>query len=173
LLCGAEVDIGTDGSLDYPDELLSQLDLVVASVHSGFKQDETTITNRIVKAMRHSCVHIIGHPTGRLIGKRDPYAVNIEAIIEAAAASETVLEINGYPERLDLNDTACRLAKEKGALLGIGTDAHTAEHMDYLELGLAVARRGWLEKDDVLNCLSKDELKKKLARKQARSRERT
>lgn len=165
LLCGAEVDIAADGSLDYPDELLRQLDLVIASIHSGFRQDAVTMTSRIIKAIHHPCVHIIAHPTGRLIGRRDPYAVNVEAVIEAAAACGTVLEINGYPERLDLNDTACRLAKEKGAMLGIGTDAHSVQHMDYLELGLAVARRGWLEKNDVLNCLSIKEMKRALSRK--------
>lgn len=162
LLCGTEVDINNDGSLDYPDEILNELDIVIAAIHSGFKQDEKTITNRIIKAMRHPRVHIIAHPTGRLIGEREPYPLTMDAIVEEAAKTNTALEINAYPQRLDLNDIYCRAAKNKGVKLGIGTDAHILDQMEYLELGLSVARRGWLEKKDLLNCLNYNELIKTL-----------
>ena len=165
LLCGTEVDINNDGSLDYPDELLKKLDIVIAAIHTGFKQDEKTITNRIIKAMNHPLVHIIAHPTGRLIGERDAYSLNMDIIIEEAAKTNTALEINAYPQRLDLNDIYCRAAKEKGVKLGIGTDAHIIDQMEYLELGLAVARRGWLEKNDLLNTLGHKELLEKIKMK--------
>ena len=165
LLCGAEVDIHNDGSLDYPDELLKKLDIVIAAIHSGFKQDEKTLTNRIIKAMSNPWVQVIAHPTGRLIGEREAYPLNLEKIIEEAARTRTALEINAYPQRLDLNDIYSRAAKDKGVLLAIGTDAHILDQMDYLELGVAVARRGWLEKKDLLNCLSYSELMKLTHRK--------
>jgi len=165
LLCGTEVDINNDGSLDYPDELLKKLDIVIAAIHTGFKQDEKTITNRIIKAMNHPLVDIIAHPTGRLIGERDAYSLNMDIIIEEAAKTNTALEINAYPQRLDLNDIYCRAAKEKGVKLGIGTDAHIIDQMEYLELGLAVARRGWLEKNDLLNTLGYKELLEKIKMK--------
>ena len=154
LLCGTEVDITNDGGLDYPDELLRKLDFVIASIHAGFKQDEKTLTNRIIKAMRHPLVHSIAHPTGRLIGERDAYAVNLEMVLEEAAQTNTALEINAYPQRLDLNDIYSRAAKDKGVKITIGTDAHRLDQMENLALGLSVARRGWLEKTDILNCLS-------------------
>lgn len=162
LLCGAEVDITNDGSLDYSAEILAQLDFVIAAIHSGFKQDEKTITERIVKAMRHPLVHMIAHPTGRLIGEREAYAVDLEKIMDEAAKTKTMLEINAYPQRLDLSDIYCRTAKEKGVKIGIGTDAHIADQMEYLELGIAVARRGWLEKKDLVNTLSCRELRRYL-----------
>jgi len=158
VLCGSEVDITNDGGLDYPDELLRKLDVVIASIHSGFKQDEKTLTNRMIKAMRHPLVHGIAHPTGRLIGERDAYAVNLEVLLEEAARTNTALEINAYPQKLDLNDIYSRAAKDRGAKLAIGTDAHKLDQMEYLELGLSVARRGWLEKTDILNCLSYTDL---------------
>jgi DNA polymerase (family 10) len=167
LLYGAEVDINSDGSLDYPDEVLEELDFVVAAVHTGFKQDEKTMTARILKAMRHPLVHMIAHPTGRLLGERDPYAVNLDAVVEDAARTGTALEINAYPRRLDLNDVYSRAAKEKGVKLGIGTDAHIIDQMDFLEYGLSVARRGWLEPGDLLNCLGYHALRNFLKEKAA------
>lgn len=162
LLCGTEVDINSEGSLDYPDELLAKLDFVIAAIHTGFKQDEKTITERIMKAMRHPLVDMIAHPTGRLIGERDPYAVDLERIIAQAVKTKTALEINAYPQRLDLSDIYSRTAKEKGVKIGIGTDAHIADQMEYLELGIAVARRGWLEKKDLVNTLNCRELRRHL-----------
>jgi len=162
LLCGTEVDIGNDGKLDYPDDILAELDLVVAAIHTGFKQDEKTITRRIVTAMQHPLVNMLAHPTGRLFGEREPYAVNIEKVLEEAKNTGTAIEINAYPKRLDLNDVYVKAAKERGIKLGIGTDTHILDQMEYIGLGLAVARRGWLEKSDLLNTLSDGKLMKVL-----------
>jgi len=162
LLCGTEVDIGNDGKLDYPDKILSELDLIVAAIHTGFKQDEKTITKRIITAMQHPIVNMIAHPTGRLFGEREPYAVNMEEVLDEAKNTGTCLEINAYPKRLDLNDIYVKAAKERGVKLGIGTDTHILDQMEYLDLGLAVARRGWLEKGDLLNTLSYEKLMKVL-----------
>jgi len=165
VLCGTEVDILSDGSLDYDDELLSQLDLVIAAIHTGFKQSEEQLTKRIISAMENKYVHMIAHPQGRLLGKREPYALNMEKVLRTAQETQTFLEINAYPERLDLYDIYCRKAKEKSILMGIGTDAHTLNQTENLYLGVAVARRGWLEKRDVLNTISYNELIKTLGRK--------
>ncbi|WAC08259.1 MAG: DNA polymerase/3'-5' exonuclease PolX [Thermodesulfobacteriota bacterium] len=165
LVCGTEVDISNDGGLDYPDELLGKLDVVIAAIHSGFKQDEKTLTSRIIKAMHNHRVHCIAHPTGRLIGERDAYAFNLDMVLDEAARTNTALEINAYPQRLDLNDIYSRAAKDKGVKLTIGTDAHSLDQMEYLELGLSVARRGWLGKTDILNCLSYNDLITVLKRK--------
>jgi DNA polymerase (family 10) len=162
LLCGTEVDILSDGSLDYPDDVLKELDLVIAGIHTGFKQDEATLTRRIISAMRNPSVHVIAHPTGRLFGEREPYAINMEAVLKEAARTRTALEINAYPKRLDLNDIYSRAAKDKGILLAIGTDAHISDQMEYLHLGVSVARRGWLESSNLLNTLSYKELLKYL-----------
>jgi DNA polymerase (family 10) len=162
LLCGTEVDIGNDGKLDYPDKLLAELDLVVAAIHTGFKQDEKTITRRIVTAMQHPMVNMIAHPTGRLFGEREPYAVDMEKVLEEAKNTGTAIEINAYPKRLDLNDIYVKAAKERGIKLGIGTDTHILDQMEYIDLGLAVARRGWLEKSDLLNTLTYKKLIKVL-----------
>lgn len=158
LLCGTEVDIDSKGNLDYSDEILKELDLVIAAIHTGFKQDEVTLTRRMVSAMRNPYIHIIAHPTGRLFGERESYALNMEAILKEAAGTETALEINAYPKRLDLNDIYSRAAKEKGILLGIGTDAHILDQMGYLYLGVSVARRAWCEPANLINTLSYEEL---------------
>ena len=158
LLCGAEVDILTDGKLDYPDEVLKELDLVIAALHSGFRQDEKTITGRMISAMMHPLVHMIAHPTGRLFGERDPYAVNMEHVLEQAGRTGTALEINAYPKRLDLGDVMVRRARDMNVMLGIGTDAHQLDQLEYLELGLGVARRGWLEPRHLLNTFSRKEI---------------
>lgn len=165
ILVGAEVDILADGTLDYPDDVLEQLDLVIAAVHSNFKQDENTMTERIIRAMKNPNVDIISHPTGRLLKKRPPYQVNIEKIIAAAAETKVALEINAFPERLDLPDVWCRRAKEKGVLLAIGTDAHFLSQMEYMRYGVFVARRGWLTKENVLNTRTFSELRKILNRR--------
>ena len=165
ILCGAEIDILANGSLDYKKDILEQLDFVLIAIHSGFKQDEATMTNRIISAMRNKYVHMFAHPTGRLLQKREPYMVNMDKIIEEASRIGTFLEINANPQRLDLPDIYCRKAKEKGVLMGIGTDAHALEQMEYLSLGIWVARRGWLESRDVLNTLSYKQLMKILQQK--------
>ena len=158
VLTGAEVDIKNDGSLDYPDSLLAQLDLVIGAIHSGFKQRREQITTRITTAMRNPYLHIIAHPTGRLLGEREPYEVDIDRVIEVARETGTALEINAYTERLDLDDINCMKAKQKGVRLAIGTDAHHLDQLWMMELGVMVARRGWLEASSVLNTLSAEEL---------------
>ena len=154
VLCGAEVDIKNDGSMDYPDRLLSRLDLVLGAIHAGFKQGKDKITNRIVTAMNNPHVDVIAHPTGRIIGAREPYEVDMEIVLETARKTETALEINAYYQRLDLDDVWARKAKEKGVKLAIGTDSHHIDQLWMMQLGVGVAGRAWLEKKDVLNTLS-------------------
>jgi len=162
---GIEVDIKSDGSLDFSDEILSKLDVVIAAIHSGFKQESKIITGRIIKAMQNKFVNIIAHPTGRLIGFRESYQVDINEMIKVAAETGTVLEINAHPERLDLNDVYCRMAKEKGVQLAIETDAHSIDGLEFMNLGVDVARRGWLEEKDIVNTLPLDKLVKRLKNK--------
>lgn len=159
VLTGTEVDIKRDGTLDYPDEILQQLDWVIASVHSGFNQTEEQMTARIIRAIENPHVDAIAHPTGILIGKRAPYKVELEAIFRAAARTGTALEINSFPERLDLVDTHARRAKDLGVLLVINTDAHAAIHFDNIRYGVAMARRGWAEARHVLNTRSLNDLR--------------
>lgn len=153
ILMGTECDILPDGRLDYPDEVLKELDVVVASVHSRLRMAEDEMTARIVKALDNPHVDILGHPTGRLLGSREAYAVNIERLIEAAARTKTALEINASPQRLDLSDKHARLAREHGVPLVISTDAHTRYQLGYMEYGVAIARRAWLEPGHVINTL--------------------
>ncbi len=167
ILTGTEVNIRNDGSLDYGDEVLKQLDVVVASVHSGFRQQKEQLTSRIVKAMENPYVSIIGHLSGRLIGERDAYELDMEAVLDSAMRTGTAIEINAYPLRLDLSEAYVRVAKEKGIPVVISTDAHTSGQFDYMEYGIAVARRGWLEKKDVLNTLPCEKLRKRLTQKSA------
>lgn len=151
ILKGSEVDILPDGSLDYPDEILAQMDIFPASVHSRFSMSKKDMTERIINAIKNPYVKIIGHPTGRLINKRDPYDLDMEAIIDAAIEFNTALELNAQPSRLDLTDKYLRRAKEKGAKIVIGTDSHHSTQRVYMQYGIYIARRGWLEKKDVLN----------------------
>ena len=162
LLAGIEVDIRSDGQLDLPDDVLKKLDIVVASIHSGFKQKKEQLTRRLVSAMKNPHVSIIAHPTGRLIGERDPYDIDMNSILKAAKENGTAIEINAYPLRLDLNDVYARMAKEKGIPLAISTDAHTIHHFDFMTYGISIARRGWLEKENILNTLNYDSLMKVL-----------
>lgn len=158
ILMGTEVDIKMDGTLDYPDEILRELDVVVASVHSGFKMDRETMTNRIISAIKNPYVHAIGHPTGRLIGEREPYDVDIDLVIEAAAGHGKALEVNGSYPRLDLNDLHVRKAVDAGVKIIISTDAHSTAQLLFMRYGVGTARRGWVEKRDVLNALPFGEL---------------
>jgi DNA polymerase (family X) len=151
LFSGTELEIKRDGTLDFPDEILSRLDWVVASVHSGFNQSEEEMTARIVTAIENPHVDAIGHPTGRLIGKRAPYDVDLEAMFKAAARTRTALEINSFPERLDLVDRHARRAKDLGVMLVVNTDAHAPVNFDNIRYGVAMARRGWAEAGNVLN----------------------
>lgn len=148
---GIEVNILPDGSLDLSDDILKELDIVIGSVHSAFKQTEEEMTERIIKALKNPYVHIIGHPTGRLLIERPPYNLNIDEIIKVAKEYDKFLEINSYPLRMDLNDINARKAKEAGVKLVINTDAHSVMQLDFITYGVAVARRAWLEKNDILN----------------------
>ncbi|MCB2172813.1 DNA polymerase/3'-5' exonuclease PolX, partial [archaeon] len=158
LLAGTECDIKSDGSLDYRDEVLEQLDWVVASIHTGMQQDMATITNRIVKAIKNPYTRVIGHPTGRLIQRRNPYPVDLDTIFKAAADEKVFMEINCSPSRLDLRDVDARRAKEAGVKLVLGSDAHSVSQLEFLPLGVAVARRGWLGVDDLANTWSLDKV---------------
>jgi len=168
ILAGAEVDILQDGSLDYDDELLAQLDVVVAAIHTAFKLDEKTQTERIVRAMRHPYVHIIAHPTGRLLNMREEYPLDIGRVLEVARETGTALEINAFPDRLDLNDVNCRAAKMEGVVLALGTDAHHIIQLDTMIYGVATARRGWIEPEDLLNTRSVDKILQWFREKRAR-----
>ena len=134
----------------------------MASVHSGFNQSRDQITKRILSAIRNPCVSVIAHPTGRLIGERDPYAVDMEAVLKEAAKYGVAMEINAYPLRLDLNDLHVKMAREYGVPLVINTDAHVLSQLDFMRYGVSVARRGWVEKKDVLNALPYEQLVKRL-----------
>jgi DNA polymerase (family X) len=158
ILRGTEIDIHSDGRLDLSDEALAGLDIVVASIHSGFKQTQEQITKRILSAIRNPSVSVIAHPTGRLIGERDAYAVDMEAVLKDAARHGVAMEINAYPLRLDLNDLHVRMAKQLEVQLVINTDMHVTSQFDYMTYGVSVARRGWVEKKDVLNALEYDDL---------------
>ncbi|MGB9813380.1 MAG: DNA polymerase/3'-5' exonuclease PolX [Thermovenabulum sp.] len=158
ILTGIEVDILSDEVLDFDDEVLKDLDIVVASIHTGFKQDREKLTRRILKAMENPYVKIIGHPTGRLLGKREGYEIDIDRIIEKALETKTALEINSSPDRLDLTDVYAKKAKEKGVKIVINTDAHESGALEDIKNGIFVARRAWLEKKDVLNTRSLKEL---------------
>ncbi len=158
VLIGTEVEIRANGQLDYPDEVLAGFDVVSASVHSAFNQPRDQMTARIVGAMRHPLVDAISHPTGRLLERRDPYQVDMDALIAAAVETGTRLEVNGGPERLDLPDVCVRQAVEKGVRLVLNSDAHALEELDWMALAVANARRGWATKDRVDNARSLDEI---------------
>ncbi|RLG35396.1 DNA polymerase/3'-5' exonuclease PolX, partial [Methanosarcinales archaeon] len=151
VLKGIEVDIRSDGKLDLPDKALEPLDIVVAAVHTGLSQSKEEMTARIISAIENPNVDVIAHPTGRIIGKRDPCDLDIEAIVDACIDYDTILEINANPRRLDLNDTHARYARNRGVKLAISTDAHDTSQMDLMHFGVATARRGWLLKEDVVN----------------------
>lgn len=158
ILSGIEVDIRADAKLDLPDNVLKELDLVVAAVHTSFNQPQAEMTKRLIRAVENPNVDIIAHPTGRLIGKREPYQVDMDQLMDACLRNKKVLELNAYPERLDLNDIHCRKAKEKGVKIAISTDAHSVKHLDWMMYGVATARRGWLEPGDVVNILGLEKL---------------
>lgn len=164
VLKSVEVEIRADGSLDLPDDLLAGYDLVVATTHSSLNQARDKITDRVVRALRHPSVDIFGHPTGRLIGSREESALDLETVYRVALETGTILEIDGTPERMDLGDVHARRAMELGCRLVIDSDAHHPDGFDDLRWGIAMARRGWLTKEHVLNSLEWDELRKQLKR---------
>ena len=158
------MDILSDGRLDFDDRMLSQLDVVVASVHSRFRQDQETLNRRFEAVLKNEHVDIIGHPTGRLIGRRDPYALDVGRVLELAADTGTALEINANPDRLDLNDAYVRQGIDLGVRFAIDTDAHHVNSLDDMRYGMLTARRGWAQRQDVINTLPLDELEKWLQR---------
>ncbi|MDQ7779459.1 MAG: PHP domain-containing protein, partial [Planctomycetota bacterium] len=155
VLAGTECDIRADGSLDIADKTLAQLDVVVASIHSRFHDSRDVMTRRIIRALESEHVDILAHPTGRLIGEREAYDVDIDAVFEAAKRNGKALELNSFPDRLDLNDVLCRKAKEMRIPIAISTDSHSAAQLAHIEYGVATARRGWLEPADVVNTRDK------------------
>lgn len=164
VLKGIEVDILKDGSLDLPEDILGELDVVVCSVHYYRNLSKKQMTDRIVKAMDNPHFHILAHPTGRLINERAPYEIDLEKIVEKAKERECFLEINAHPDRLDLSDRFCRMAREAGVKLAVSTDAHRTADLDFMRFGVDQARRGWVEPADVLNTRPLEELKNLLKR---------
>lgn len=160
VLKSSEVDIKTDGSMDYPDKVLERLDLVVGSIHQGFKKDAT---KRMCSALANPFVHLIAHPTGRIIGRREGYGIDLEQVIECAAKNRKILEVNAFYARLDLNDVWARRAAQAGVKLAINTDAHAPGDLEWMRYGVIVGRRAWLTKHNVVNCLSYSRLVKLLA----------
>jgi len=151
LLQGCELEIRADGTLDYPDDVLAELDVVVASVHSGLRQDRESLTSRLLAAVRNPHVDVIGHLTGRILGQRDPGDVDVEAVLREAARTGTIIEVNSIPDRLDLNDVYIRRAIELGVRLAINSDAHSVDGLGAVRFGVAMARRGWAEAKHVVN----------------------
>lgn len=165
IFAGVECDILRDGSMDFPDEILAQLDYVVGSVHNVFSLPEAEMTARIIRAIENPYVTMIGHLTGRLLLRREPYAVNIPAVIDAAAANDTILEINANPHRLDMDWRWWKLAKSKNVRCSINPDAHSTQELQNLWYGVAVARKGWLTAENIINCCSLKNIAKELTKK--------
>jgi DNA polymerase (family 10) len=156
LLAGIEVDIKKDGTLDLEDEVLAQLDVVVASVHSYMNLERAEMTDRILAAIENPYTHIIAHPTGRLLLRREPFAYDLEKILDACRKHSVAMECNAAPDRLDLRDASLRLARDRGVKIVISTDAHSTQHFAWMRYGVTTARRGWIEKKDALNTLHLD-----------------
>ena len=170
ILSGIEVDINKDGSIFLPDKILEKFDLVVAGVHSSFRLPKEQITKRVIRAMQNLNIDILAHPTGQLINEREPYLIDFEAVIKEAQKTKTILEINAFWSRLDLNALNARKAKENGVKLAISTDSHSLNHLDFITFGVDTARRGWIEKKNVINTLPLNELLKFLKRKNKNDR---
>lgn len=168
ILSGVEMDIRSDGTMDYPDDVLEKLDIVIASIHSGFRQTKEQLTRRLVSAMKNPYVSIIAHPTGRLIGERDAYAIDMEEFLRTAKETGTAIEINAYPLRLDLSDIYVKKAKEMGIAFITATDSHITSQFDFMRYGVGIARRGWLEDKDILNTYTYKKLLRQLQMKRER-----
>ncbi len=158
VLSGIEMDILPDGSLDYDDEILEKVDFVIASIHSSFSQPIEKIMDRLTTALKNAHVDIIAHPTGRLIGRREGYEVDMDLLIQLAKETNTALELNANPNRLDLSAENLRKAQESNVKIAINTDAHSIEHLEFMKIGVGVAKKGWLKKETVINTFNKKEL---------------
>jgi DNA polymerase (family 10) len=169
VLTGCEVDILPDGSLDLPDDILEQLDVVVAAVHAKMDMPQNAMTKRVLKALAHPAVTILAHPTGRLINHREPSAIDLEEIFHAAKENDIAIELNAQPDRLDLNDLHLFRAREIGAKIAINTDAHNTEQLRFMKYGIDQARRGWLEKRHVLNTMTEPQFESWLKQRRQRS----
>jgi DNA polymerase (family 10) len=168
VLAGIECDILADGSMDLASDCLAELDIVVASVHSALQQDEREMTDRVLRAIEHPWVDIVGHPTSRMLLRREPTKLNIEAVVRAAGEAGVALEINCQPHRLDLSDVNARLARERGVKLVISSDAHSRAALSTTRWGVVVARRAWATAGDVLNTLPFDDFRRSLRRYRSR-----
>jgi DNA polymerase (family 10) len=164
ILKGIEVDILPDGMLDYDNKILKTFDFVIAAIHSKFNMTEQDMTERIIESFKNKYVTMLAHPTGRLLLEREPYLVNMKAIIDAAAEYGKVIELNANPHRLDLDWRLCKYAKEKGVKVSINPDAHNTDALKEIRYGVGIARKGWLEKKDIINCLPVKEVEKTLQR---------
>ncbi|MBO8170299.1 MAG: DNA polymerase/3'-5' exonuclease PolX [Bacillaceae bacterium] len=165
ILAGVEMDILSDGRLDFDDGVLKEMDVVIGSVHTAFKQNEDVLTKRVIGAIENNHVDFIAHPTGRLIGRRGPYALNVDAMLRAAKETDTAIELNANPNRLDLHAEHLRKAREEyGVRITVNTDAHSIPELDNMKVGIGTARRGWLTADDVINTMTLDELMRYLKR---------
>jgi DNA polymerase (family 10) len=153
-----EVDILKDGSLDMPDDVLAGLDLVLVSVHSFMNMPLVEMTDRVIRALEHPLVDILAHPTGRILNRREPFALDVEAVLQAATSLDVAVELNAHPSRLDLHDRHLRRAKELGVKVAVNTDAHSIQDLDLMRYGVDQACRGWLEAGDVLNAMSLEDL---------------
>jgi len=162
LLIGTEVEIDEKGGLDYPPKLLEDLDIVVAAVHSRFKMSPAEMTERLLNAMSNESVNILAHPTGRIIGEREGYSFDLDKVMQAAKDNGVAMEVNSFPERLDLNDLHCAMARERGVTISIDTDAHNVRQLDYMLYGVAAAKRGWVPPELVLNAMPWDALRRRL-----------
>ncbi|MCJ2533620.1 MAG: DNA polymerase/3'-5' exonuclease PolX [Candidatus Thermoplasmatota archaeon] len=160
IYCGTECDIKADGTMDYRNSVLKKFDVVYGGIHTSFKMDRPTATKRIVKAMENNYVHAVAHPTCRMIGRREPFDLDMEEIMDVAKKTDTFLEINAFPDRLDLKDIHVKLAKERGVKVILGSDAHFIADLPFMRFGIATARRGWLEKKDILNTYSTHDIEK-------------
>jgi len=163
-ITGVEVDILGDGSLDFPDEILAKLDVVIAAVHGQYNFTKEAMTKRICKALENPYVDVFAHPTGRKLLAREGYSVELEEVFECANREGVAIEINGQPSRLDLDWRYIKSAKDKGTKFSINPDAHSAQSMEYYKLGVSIARKGWLTKGDVINTRSLDDFTKNLRR---------
>jgi DNA polymerase (family 10) len=170
VFAGVECDILRDGSLDLPDEVLSQLDYVIVSIHSVFNLSETEMTRPVIRAIENPFVTMLAHPTGRLLLKREPYQIDIPAVLDAAARTGTWVELNAAPKRLDLDWRYWPLAKQKGVMCVINPDAHRTERLQDLWFGIGIARKGWLTKEDVINCLPLRQIERALGAKRQKAR---
>lgn len=165
---GIEADILPDGSLDYDEEILRSFDFVIAAVHSNFRMSEEEMNSRLTRALENKYTTILAHPTGRLLLAREPYSVDVKKIVDAAARMGKVIELNANPYRLDLDWRYCRYAKKQGVKIAINPDAHNTTMLYHIDFGINIARKGWLEPADCINCLSLEEMKKFLSSRQSR-----